>query len=372
VRILTVSHFFENHGGGIERVAAQLNREFSRAGHRAIWSACGADDIADEFTRVPLNCLDPARKTTGLPLPIPRFAALRALFRAVRDSEAVIIHDSLYLTSIAAIIAAKIRGKPVLLIQHIADIQFKGSAKRSLMWLANLCVTRPMLAAADHLVFISDQVRRKLVGDSPRRKYVLLYNGVNSSVFFPATRLSRTSVRSRYEIPSHARVVLFVGRFVEKKGLGILKLVAASRPDLLFFLVGAGPISPQSWGFENVRVFAMQSPQVVADLYRAADLLLLPSVGEGFPLVIQEAMACGLPVVCNTDSAAADPHASQWLRGIELHLADEVGSAALCDAAISEALRNPIDTAQMARYAVHSYSWTLMAEKLAGLLSGRT
>jgi alpha-maltose-1-phosphate synthase len=372
VRILTVSHFFEHHGGGIERVAAQLTREFLRAGHRAIWTACDVGGIEDEFTRIPLKCFDPAEKTTGLPLPVLGLDAVRSLSLAVRECDAVVIHDSLYFTSIAALIMAKLRHKPVVLIQHIADIQFKSRAKRFLMRLANLGVTRPMIAAADHLIFISDEVRRKLVGDPPRRRYLLLYNGVDSSIFFPRTPASRTLARSRFGIPSRGKVVLFVGRFVEKKGLTILKIVAARRLDLQFVVVGSGPVSPEAWDLPNVRVFAPQSPQDLAELYGAVDLLILPSVGEGFPLVVQEAMACGVPVICGRDSAAADPLAAQWLRGIEIQLADELGSADRCDAAITQSLETPIDKVTMARYAAQSYSWNLMAEKIVGSLGGQT
>ena len=46
----------------------------------------------------------------------------------------------------------------------------------------------------------------------------------------------------------------------------------------------------------------MDRAQIVP-YYQAADLLILPSVGEGFPLVVQEAMACGTPVLISEDTA---------------------------------------------------------------------
>jgi starch synthase len=367
VKILSVSHFFESHGGGLERVAAHLNREFSRAGHEAIWAASGFESIDDEFSMVPLKCFDPAEKLTGLPMPIPGVGAIRALRRAVRDCDAVVIHDSLYFTSIVAALLAKLNGKPIVLIQHIADIGFRNRAMRALMRVANLFVTRPMLASANHLIFISDQVRRKLLGNPARRRFTLLHNGVDTSRFFPAIS-ARSITRLQHGIQGDATVLLFVGRFVEKKGLAILKAVAQKRRDLHFVAVGTGPISPEDWHLPNVQVLGPQSQAVVAELYRAVDLLFLPSVGEGFPLVVQEAMASGVPIVCGEDSATADLGASRWLRGVEIDLIEEAGSASRCEAAITQLLASPIDTMQMARYATDTYSWNRMAKEIVGLL----
>ena len=57
----------------------------------------------------------------------------------------------------------------------------------------------------------------------------------------------------------------------------------------------------------TVRLAGRLPPQEIVGEYQAADLLVLPSVGEGFPLVVQEALACGTPVLVSRDVAQAFP-----------------------------------------------------------------
>jgi glycosyltransferase involved in cell wall biosynthesis len=239
------------------------------------------------------------------------------------------------------------------------------------MRLTNALVTRPMLAAADPLVFISASARRDLLGDPPRRACRLLFNGVNANVFHPQREPPRATARQALCLPNEGALALFVGRFVEKKGLAIIEVLARRRPGVTFLLVGAGPIRPENWALPNVRLLGPKTQPQLAELYRAADLLLLPSVGEGYPLVIQEAMACGLPVICGEDSARADPDATPWLRGVAIDLADPSGSAARCAGAIDSLLLEKPDSEAMAAYAARAYSWRAMAATLAADLSLR-
>lgn len=365
MRILTVSHFFESHGGGIERVAAQLSRQFARDGHQAIWAASDQDPPPQPPVEVvPLRCANPTEALTGLPMPIPGPGGVRDLARAIAASDVVIIHDALYLTSIFAMFIAKLRGRPVVLMQHIGSIAFCSSAMQALMRLANYLITRPMLHAADRLLFISNEVRRELLGEPARRDSMLLFNGVDASIFHSQDASDRRAIRSRHGLPADATIAIFVGRFVTKKGLQVLEALARQRLDLHIAMVGNGPIRPEGWNLPNIHVLGPQSQQTIAELYGASDLLLLPSVGEGFPLVIQEAMACGLPVVCGDRSARADPAAARWLRGVEIELPDPAISALRCGAAIDGLFVGAPDRTEMVAYAAKTYNWTNMARSI--------
>lgn len=370
MRVLSVSNFFDTHGGGLERVAARLNREFVAAGHDAIWAASDADGLSASPARlVGLRCVNPTEKLTGLPMPIPGPRSILRLRREIREADAVVIHDALYVTSILAMICAKMAGKPVVMVQHIGTIPFASAVMNGIMSLANRLITRPMMSATDRLAFISATVRDDLLGSPPRQPSQLVFNGVDQSVFNTRRRAPATEIRARWLLPDTAPLAIFVGRFVEKKGLRVLRLLAEQRPDVHFALLGRGPIDPSEWKLANVHILGQQSQEAVADLYRAADMLLLPSVGEGYPLVVQEAMACGLPVICGEGSARADPGASQWLTGVDIDLADPHGSAVRCATAINTLAATPVDSAAMARYAADTYDWRRMAATLLDRLA---
>jgi glycosyltransferase involved in cell wall biosynthesis len=100
----------------------------------------------------------------------------------------------------------------------------------------------------------------------------------------------------------------------------------------------------------------------LAKLYRAADVLLLPSRGEGFPLVAQEAMASGLPVVMCSDPSYArhlegaaegvrllDPDADALTAGIRSLVSSPEGWRAASHAARHHAER--------------AYSWARVADE---------
>jgi len=357
MRILMVSHFYESHLGGIERVAGHLCRQMAAQGAQVTWAASAQDAAPRGIPSLSLPTVNPTEALTGLPMPIPGPRGIARMWRAVGAADAVVVHDALYVTSILAMVMAKLRRRRVVLIQHIAGIPFASRLMRGVMALANGIVTRPMLAAADEVVFISDTVRADLLGDPARRPYRLLFNGVDGAVF-------RRVGEAAQGLPEGKRRILFVGRYVEKKGLSVIRELAALRPDLTFLTAGDGPIRPAAWGLPNVHDLGPQTAQQLAALYRSAEWLVLPSVGEGYPLVIQEAMACGLPVICGQPTDRADPEAGRWLKGVPVDLAQPRAAAQACAALLDTPGLSLPQRAEMAAWAAQRYSWARMAGEI--------
>lgn len=366
MRILTVTHYFSTHGGGIEIVAGHLCAQWRAMGHEVVWAASDADpaSVLEGIETVPLRSFNFVERATGLPMPILSFPAMCRLWRLVRTSDVVVMHDALYLSSIVALLAARHGRRPAILVQHIAEIAFANVLLRGAMKLANAMVTRPLLRAAGRVVFISATTRDFYAGVTTKAPPVLVFNGVDGGIFHYSRSTSHSSARAMFGISESARLCMFAGRFVQKKGLLILRELARLRQDLHFVLAGRGPIDPRLWGLSNVTVCGDLPQSSLAMLYREADVFLLPSVGEGYPLVIQEAIACGLPVICGAESARADPGASQWLVGVPVVLGEAERSAQLVGAAIDSLKTSEDERAAMADYARRAYNWKRMAEQV--------
>jgi glycosyltransferase involved in cell wall biosynthesis len=169
--------------------------------------------------------------------------------------------------------------------------------------------------------------------------------------------------------------VLLVGRFVEKKGLHLIERLARRRSDLTFALAGWGPIDPGAWRLPNVHVFGNLQGASLVPLYQASDVLILPSVGEGLPLVLQEALACGLPVICGQETATADPDAGALIEGVKIEGADPDETVTALSARIDWILAGLTEQTSTAAaharyaYALSRYSWTEAAQVYLSIMT---
>jgi glycosyltransferase involved in cell wall biosynthesis len=312
MRVLIGSAYFESHRGGIEMVAGRLARELQRRGAEVTWFATDSSLPPHSGSGIaasrPISAWNITERKLGIPLPLPGPAGITAIWRHVRSADAVLLHDSLYPTNVVAMLAARWHRKPVVLTQHIAGIRYRNPVLRAIMSAANALIARPMLAAADQVVFISAAVAAQFAHVRCKAEPRLVFNGVDTDLFrLPPPGFDRDETLDSFGLPADRPVALFVGRFVEKKGLHLIERLARRRPDLTFALAGWGPIDPTAWRLANVHVLSNLNGESLVPLYQSSDVFVLPSVGEGLPLVLQEALACGLPVICGSETATADP-----------------------------------------------------------------
>jgi starch synthase len=143
--------------------------------------------------------------------------------------------------------------------------------------------------------------------------------------------------------------------------------MARANPDIIFACAGWGPLDPAGWRLPNVRIFSSPSRERIAELYRACDVLILPSVGEGFPLVIQEALAAGLPVVCGAETARADVAAARFLTGVAFDMGDPESAAEAFSAALRRTIATPRNAPERAAFAHERYNWPAIAARYAQL-----
>lgn len=376
MKIAMGTHYFPSHHGGIENVADQLFRGLIAAGIEVVWIAGDATPPPDSIGRsraVSVRISNLIEKKTGLPVPVPTLAGIRRIHLAVKDVDALVLHDCLYLSNIAAYLFAKYRGVPVVVIQHVGFIAYENPVPRSIMRLGNAIFAKPMLKRAEQVVFISEKTKDYFAGVRFRTAPELVFNGVDTKLYRPISGAeTKQALRQKYDLPENVPAVLFVGRFVESKGLSILKRMVQDRPQWTWVFAGRrGTHDPDSWGATNVRVFAGLPDDALAELHRACDLFVLPSRTEAFPLVVQQALACGLPVVCMSEVLRSDSAIAPYIRAVPIYAGDDARTAREFVTEMDDLFpdtKGP-NPEQRRAFVASRYSWPSAVERYAQLLS---
>ena len=229
-------------------------------------------------------------------------AYARALRRLAKDERFDLVHAHVYASAAAAAIATVGTGVPLVVTEHTEAV-WRGRRAR--------LVTRWFCRRTSRVIAVSDAVKRRLVkqDDIPPGKIALIPNAV------PANPDSGSGTPPLRDELRDRPLVGVLARLQPEKGVAtFLKAgahVANIVPQACFIVVGDGPLRTELEVLvrrlcieQNVRFLGFRSdPRALIELL---DVLVVPSLTEGAPLVVLEAMAAGVPIVASAVGGIPD------------------------------------------------------------------
>ncbi|MDX1630317.1 MAG: glycosyltransferase [Thermoanaerobaculia bacterium] len=253
------------------------------------------------------------RLLAWLEAPLYFFFAERALRRLVRRQRLELLHAHWILPNgFVAARTAEAAGIPLAVTLHGSDVFM---AEQNALFGA---LARRALAGAAHVTSCSPDLAERLAAlgdDADRNEIHLVPNGTD----LPTSDPDPGAARARFGLPSEDRVILAVGRLVDKKGfrylIEALPAILETEPRARVVIGGGGELGESLEELadrlgvgERVTFTGALSHDEVLALMAAGDVFVMPSVRDdrgnvdGLPIVVLEAMAAARPVVA-TDVA---------------------------------------------------------------------
>ncbi len=233
---------------------------------------------------------------------------MRALFREVPEFDIVHTHGTWYFPQFIAYWAAKKARTPVIASVHgeLCDVKLTYRSFKKKIYSA--VIQKKILREASAVHALSQKEAEDIMNYAPNNKLVIIPNGVDFNCFEQIP--THGSPGEQYARLKDKKVILFLGRIAEVKGLDLLARSAGvlhrKRDDVHLLITG-----PDNWGYgvmvkqilqeegilDRVTFTGLLTGQKKHEVLNLADMFVLPSRSEGFSVAVLEAMACGLPVI---------------------------------------------------------------------------
>ncbi len=308
MRILLVVHYFLPHIGGMEEIVKKQAESLTSMGHTVTLITCRPDQTSplkekrDGYTIKRFRALNSIETKFGVTFPIISPFVFFALLREVARHDIIHLHDVFYMSSHMAALAAIIRKKRFYVTQHVAVVDHPSKVVMLIERIMYTTFGKMIFRHAERIVCYNTNVKDLVLscGILPS-KLLLTYNGIDGDYFAPVSIHKKKELRQKYTLPADIPIVLFVGRLVAKKGYDIV--FDARSNHYLTIIVGDGNVPARMKQHDNVVLFGSATQEQLRDLYRLSDVFVFPAIGEILTLVMQEAMASGLPIITTNDPA---------------------------------------------------------------------
>lgn len=293
-RVVHICGYYPPHLGGAERVVERLARLQAMTRPVTVHTSDAGGGPATERDCDGRLLIVRHRTRVVTHTPVAP-GLLTALLRHRPVPDVLHVHTGQALIPEIVRLAARLRGVPYVAHVHLL-VRPSSGVGRLLLPIYDRLLFGPFLRRAQRVICLTATMRDEVVARYrvPRGRVRIVPNGVDPSRLDPAG-----DDRAAGEL-------LFVGRLVEQKNvLAAVEAMAELPGDLTLRIVGDGELAPRirarirELGLSNVRLEGRLGPAELAQAYRRATALLMPSSHEGMPLVLLEALAAGVPVVCS-------------------------------------------------------------------------
>lgn len=344
--IVQVTSYYPPHLGGMENVVAQIAEGFVEKGYAV---SVYTSDIGYSRNAVPDS------KSQVHYLKSIEFAHTPIIFTlffrllALPPHALIHLHVSQAFSPEIVYLISRLKGLPYIAHIHL-DVDASGPLGFLLEPYKKRFLKRVLKSAAK--IICLSEAQKKLIASKyalPLESIAVIPNGV-AETYFTGKKTSENTVPH----------LLFVGRLAAQKNLSLLiEAVSQMQASVFLDVVGEGELREniealiQKYKLQNVKLHGKKSGKELIELYKSADIFVLPSLKEGVSLAMLEALAAGLPVVA-TDS----PEIREILAdcGVLIQDPTAINYAKALDALLSnkETFRN---LSTLSAQKAHSYSW---------------
>jgi len=279
--------------GGSEKVAFDIASNVDPARFRSM--VCGMD-LGGDFER--------ELESRGIPHQVMHRkglepAVLSRLYRLIRDNRIDVVHTHHFTQLFYAALPARLAGARIVHTEHEFFSYVESPLSRHL--------AGPLLRLCDHMTVVGPEVRDYFVRTIgiAKDRVTVVPNGVNVGAF----DYERPLARRELGLDPDAPVLGTIGRLEPEKDqatlIDVFRAVRAEYPSARLVIAGDGSLASQlrsqaeSYGLGDSALF-LGYRRDVARVLAAMDVFVLPSIREGLPISLIEAMAARRPVVASS------------------------------------------------------------------------
>lgn len=278
---------------------------------RAFFDQVAQMDLPEDIKSIAMSTIkecDSEGKITGkyganLLLEVFRYAVVAGALAKTTEHDIIYAHD--WLTMLAGVEAKRFSKKPLVLHIHALETD------RSGLWTNQKIynIEKYGMEQADHIVAVSQYTKDNIVkyyGIDPG-KITVVHNGIYCD------SIDNMIVKNKLK----PKMVLFLGRITHQKGpsffIEAAQKILAKRPDVQFVMAGSGDLITEMIERvaslrigKNFHFTGFLEGDLVMQMYKLADVYVMPSVSEPFGLSALEALSCNVPAIISKQSGVAE------------------------------------------------------------------